>query len=97
MNYLTPNDDASCAASAVSYTDTAGASSTYPVGIQSVLVWATTDAYVKVGSDVTATSASLPIPAYTPVVIRVPPQQVAWKVSILRIATSGTAYVKPLG
>ncbi len=97
MNYLNPNNDARYAASAVSYTDTAGASSEYPAGTPSVLVWTTTDAYVKVGAGVTATSASLPIPAYTPVEIRVPPEQLAWKVSVLRIATSGTAYVKPLG
>lgn len=96
MNFLTPSNDGTYAASAVSYTDTAGASSIYPPGASAVLVWTTTDAYIKVGNGVTATSASMPIPAYTPVVIKVPPENLLWKVSALRIATSGTVYVKPL-
>lgn len=53
-------------ASKTSYTGTAG-STTVPDGAQSVLLWATTVAYVKVGG--TATTADLPLPANAPIII----------------------------
>ncbi len=54
---------------------------------------------VEVGVGVTATSASTPIPAYTPIPFAVPLNTTGapWRVSVLRIgSTDGTAYCKPL-
>ena len=86
---LTPLYDGS---EAVSYTGTAGTSAALPGNCTAVMVWATTDTYIKVGASVTATSNDLMLPAYTPIIIPCEPADV---VSFLRIATSGTGYVNP--
>lgn len=94
---LLPLDDASFGTKSVAYTGTAGSTGNFPAGAPAVLVWATTDAYVKVGEAVTATSASMPIPAYTPVRIEVPQGAGAgWRVSAIQISAGGTVYAKPL-
>lgn len=98
---LYPNDDAALPARSVAYTGTAGATGTWPAGPNEVLVWATTDCYVKVGVNVTADTTSMPLPAYTPVKIRVPPasssnQGGPWRVSAVQISAGGTVYAKPL-
>lgn len=95
MDLVCPNDDQGGAS--VAYTGTAGSTSTFAPGQRGVLVWATTDAYVKVGEGVTATSASTPIPAYTPIVFQVPiGTGQAWRVSAIQISAAGTVYAKPI-
>lgn len=97
LDVLAPNDDALYATQSASYTGTAGNTSAFNPGPRSVFVWTTTDAYVKVGEGVTATSASLLVPAYTPVVIKVPTGIGAtWRVSAIQLSTAGTVYAKPL-
>lgn len=83
-------------ARSVAYTGTAGSTSTFSPA-QAVLIWTTSDAYVKVGEGVTATSADLPIPAYTPVMLSVPAGSGApWRVSAIQISAGGTVYAKPI-
>lgn len=97
---LFPNDDASYATQSAAYTGTAGSVTGWPAGPNEVLVWATSDCYVKVGVGVTATTASMPLPAYTPVKIRVPMkasgQGGPWRVSAIQVSAGGTVYAKPL-
>lgn len=97
MERLCPCYDASFAAQTITYTGTAGVTATFNPGPTAVLVWCTTDAYVKVGEAVTATTASMPIPAGVPVVIEVPRGSGApWRVSAIQISTAGSVYAKPL-
>jgi hypothetical protein len=97
MELLTPCDDAQFTAKTVTYTGTAGVTGTWPVGPQGVLVWCSTDAYIQVGTGVTATTASTPIPAGTPVPFTVPPNITGpWRVSAIQVATGGNLYAKPI-
>jgi hypothetical protein len=97
MSALNPADDAAYTARSVAYTGTAGSTSTWPPGNREVMVWATTDAYIKVGVGVTATTASTPVPAFTPVKFRVPfNANEPWRVSAIQVAAGGTVYAKPL-
>jgi hypothetical protein len=95
MDILNPSTESG---SSVAYTGTAGSTNTFQGGALAVLVWATTNAYVKVGEGVTATSADTPIPANVPVLLRVPPGSgAAWRVSAIQVASGGTVYAKPVG
>lgn len=97
MELLRPLNDAGFATQSVSYTGTAGSVTGWNAGPQGVLVWSTTDAYVRVGEGVTATTADTPLPAYTPVPIFVPGGTGApWRVSAIQIAAGGTLYAKPI-
>jgi hypothetical protein len=50
-----------------------------------------------VGVGVTATTASTPIPAYTPIPFYLEPGSGApWRVSAIRVADSGDIYCKPI-
>jgi hypothetical protein len=80
----------------VAYTDTAGSTAVFPVGAQGVMVWSTTNCYVKVGVGATATSSDCPITAFTPVLIRVPNVGEPWRVSAIRVTTSGDVYAIPV-
>lgn len=94
---LVPCDDATFAAQTITYTGTAGVTATFAPGPRAVLVWCTTDAYVKVGDGVTATTASTPIPAGVPYKMNVPQGSGGpWRVSAIQIATGGSVYAKPL-
>lgn len=80
----------------VAYTGTAGNTATFKPGPGAVLVWATSDAYIRVGESAVATTADLPIPAYTPMVLAVPKGTGAsWRVSAIQISAAGTVYAKP--
>ena len=94
MTAFLANDDAAFAAQTVAYTGTAG-SVTFPAAATSFLLFTTTAAYVRVGG--TATTASTPIPANTPIVMKVPPNLTgaAITVSAIQIASGGSLYVKP--
>lgn len=97
MDLVSPSDDASLAAQTTTYTGTAGNTATFAPGPRGVLVWCTTDAYVKVGEAVVATTASTPIPAYTPVAFLVPAGSgAAWRVSAIQISAGGSVYAKPI-
>ena len=88
----------------VAYTGTAGTiSAKLPDGTNSVMVWCTTNACVKVGSGsgLAATTADVPVAANTMVVLPVemptaPGTDNAMYVSAIQIATGGTLYVQPL-
>ena len=102
MELLRPNMDSTFAAKSVAYTGTAGTTGTWPAGPQGVLVWCTTDAYIRVGEGVTATTNDTPIPSYTPVPFYVPQfgggggTGAAWQVSAIQVTTGGTMYCKPI-
>ena len=97
MELLRPLNDAGFATQSVAYTGTAGSVTGWNAGPQGVLVWSTTDAYIRVGEGVTATSADTPLPANTPVPIYVPGGTGAlWRVSAIQISSGGTLYAKPI-
>ena len=102
MELLRPLNDPSFATQSVTYSGTAGSVTGWNAGPQGVLVWCTSDAYVLVGENVTATSAATPIPAGTPVPIFVPQPGggggtgAPWRVSAIQITAGGTLYAKPI-
>jgi hypothetical protein len=103
MELLRPCMDPSFASKTVTFTGTAGSTDTWPAGPQGVLVWCTTDAYIRVGENATATIADTPLPANTPVPFTVPPPSSGtngtggpWRVSAIQISTGGTLYAKPM-
>lgn len=97
MELLRPCNDSNFTARSASFTGTAGSTGTWPAGAQGVLVWCTTDAYIRVGEGVTATTADTPIPAGVPVPFFVPGGTGApWRVSAIQISLSGTVYAKPI-
>lgn len=97
MELLRPLADSDFAARTVAYTGTAGSTATWNAGPQGVLIWSTTDCYVRVGEGVTATTADTPIPAYTPIPFTVPPGTGApWRVSAIQVSAGGSIYCKPI-
>ena len=97
MELLRPLNDSGFATQSVAYTGTAGSTTGWNAGPQGVLVWSTTDAYIRVGEGATATSADTPLPANTPVPIAVPNGTGAvWRVSALQLSAGGTVYAKPI-
>ena len=69
----------------------------WPVGPEFVWVFCTSAAYVEVGVGAVATTASTPLPANTPVLIRVPTNIAGpWCVSAVQIAAGGNVYAKPV-
>lgn len=97
MELLNPLSKTDFPAKTASYSDTAGATATWNAGPQGVMVWCDTEAYIEIGEGVTATTSSTPIPAYTPIPFKVPAGTGApWKVSAIRVSTSGNVYAKPI-
>ena len=97
MELLRPLADDVYPAQTVSYTGTAGSTTGWNAGPQGVVVWSTTPAYIAVGEGVTATTASTPLPANTPVPFTVPPGTGAvWRVSAIQISAGGALYAKPI-
>jgi hypothetical protein len=98
MELLNPLNDPQFTARSQTYTGTAGTVASWPSGPQGVLVWATTDAYIRVSTDavVAATTADTPIPAGVAVPFKVPRTGVAWQVSAVQITAGGTVYAKPI-
>lgn len=81
----------------VAFTGTAGSTTAWPSGPDGVVVWCTTDAYIRVGEGVTATTSDMPIPANTPIPFIVPDGTGApWRVSAIRVSADGTLYAKPI-
>lgn len=84
-------------AKSVSYTATAGSTGTWPAGCRAVWLFSTTAAYVEVGEGVTATTASTPIPANIPILVKVPPGSGgAWRVSAVQVSAGGSVLAKPV-
>ena len=97
MELLRPLSDADFPADS----DTTGAVAVslgpWNAGPQGVVVWCTQDAYIAVGEGVTATSASTPIPAYTPIPFTVSNTiSGQWRVSALQVLAAGTVFAKPI-
>jgi hypothetical protein len=97
VELLNPLADALYPGRTVSYTNTAGSTATWQAGPQGVVVWSTSAAYVVVGENVTATTASTPIPPNTPIPFKVPEGTGApWRVSAIRVGSDGDVYAKPI-
>jgi hypothetical protein len=71
MELLNPLSKADFPAQSVAFTDTAGSVSGWNDGPEGVMVWSTEPCYVEVGQSAVATTASTPIPAYTPIPFKV--------------------------
>lgn len=97
MELLNPLADANFPAKSITYTGTAGVTGTWPAGAQGVVVWSDQACYVLVGEGVTATTASTPIPSFTPIPFKVPASVSGqWRVSAIQVSTGGTIYCKPI-
>jgi len=97
MELLNPLNDSLFPGRTVSYTDTAGSTDAWEPGPQGVMVWSTTPCYVVVGEGVTATTASTPIPAFTPIPFIVPQGAGGqWRVSAIRVSDNGAIYCRPV-
>ena len=97
MELLNPLADANFPAKSISYTGTAGVTGAWPAGAQGVVVWSDQACYVLVGESVTATTASTPIPPFTPIPFKVPASVSGqWRVSAIQVSTGGTIYCKPM-
>jgi hypothetical protein len=97
MELLKPLAKANFPAATVSYTGTAGSTTTWQSGPQGVIVWSTTPCYVEVGEGAAATTASTPIPAFTPIPFAVPQGTGApWRVSAIQVSEAGSVYCKPV-
>lgn len=84
-------------AQSVAYTGTAGSITGWNSGPQGVMIWSDQACYVAVGEGVTATNADTPIPANTPVILKVPLTVTGvWRVSAIQVSTGGTIYCKPV-
>lgn len=98
MELLNPMSKADYPAYSVTYTGTAGSTTAWPSGPQGVVVWSDQACYVEVGVGAVATTASTPIPPYTPIPFAVPLNSSggAWRVSAIQVSTGGTVYCKPI-
>lgn len=97
MELLKPLSKTDFAAQTASYTGTAGNTTGWNAGPQGVLVWSDQPCYVEVGEGAVATTASTPIPAYTPVPFAVPLTVTGvWRVSAIQVSSGGTVYAKPI-
>lgn len=97
MELLKPLSKADFPAYSVSYTGTAGNTSTWNAGPQGVVVWSDQACYVEVGEGAVATTASTPIPPFTPIPFAVPSNvSGAWRVSAIQVSSAGTIYCKPI-
>lgn len=97
MELLNPLSNADFAAQTATYTGTAGSTTGWNVGPEGVMVWSDQPCYVEVGVDAVATTASTPIPAYTPIPFKVQPTVTGtWRVSAIQVSSGGTIYCKPI-
>ena len=97
MELLNPLTKANFPAQTASFTGTAANTSGWPAGPEGVVVWSTEPCYVEVGEGAVATTASTPIPAFTPIPFYVIMGTGApFRVSAIRIADDGVIYCKPI-
>ena len=94
--FVNPLSKADFPGKTITYTGTAGVTATWNPGPEAVMIWTSTDAYVEVGEGVTATTASTPLPANTPVIFKVPQGDGApWRVSAIQVGSGGSVYAQP--
>ena len=97
MELLNPLSKADFPAKSVAYTGTAGNTGTWAAGPQGVVVWSDQACYIEVGESAVATTASTPIPPFTPIPFKVPSSVSGqWRVSAIQVSTGGTIYCKPI-
>jgi hypothetical protein len=61
------------------------------------MVWSTEPCYIEVGEGAVATTASTPIPAFTPIPFKIPTGTSGlWRVSAIQVTGGGTVYAKPM-
>lgn len=97
MELLNSLSDTDFPTKSVAYTGTAGSTGTWSAGPQGVMVWSDQSCYVLVGEGVTATTASTPIPPFTPIPFKIPTNvSGSWRVSAIQISTGGTIFCKPI-
>jgi len=98
MELLNPLSKADYPAYSVAYTGTAGNTTAWPPGAQGVVVWSDQACYIEVGVGAVATTASTPIPPFTPIpfALTVNTNGSPWRVSAIQVSTGGTVYCKPL-
>lgn len=97
MELLNPLSKKDFPAKSVTYTGTAGNTGTWAAGPQGVVVWSDQACYVEVGEAAVATTASTPVPPFTPIPFKVPQGGGApWRVSAIQVSLGGTVYCKPI-
>jgi len=97
MEFLNPLADTNFPTRSITYTGTAGVTSTWSAGPEGVMVWSDQACHVLVGEGVTATTASTPIPPFTPIPFKIPANVSGqWRVSAIQVSTGGTIYCKPI-
>lgn len=97
MELLKPLNKIDFPAFSVAFTGSAGNTSTWNAGPQGVMVWSDQPCFVEVGEGAVATTASTPIPAFTPIPFAVPiTVSGAWRVSAIQVSTGGIVYAKPI-
>ena len=97
MELLNPLSTADFPAQTASYTGTAGSTTGWNTGPEGVMVWSDQPCYVEVGVGAVATTASTPIPAFTPIPFKVAIGTTGiWRVSAIQVTGGGTVYAKPM-
>jgi hypothetical protein len=97
MELLVPLSKTDYPARTASYSATAANTSDWNPGPEGVVIWSTTACYVEIGPGAVATTASTPIPAFTPIPFYVIMGTGApFRVSAIRIADDGIVYCKPI-
>jgi hypothetical protein len=97
MELLNPLTKAGFPAQTAAFTGTAANTSGWPAGPEGVMVWSTEPCYIEVGEGAVATTASTPIPAFTPIPFKVAiGTSGLWRVSAIQISSGGTVYCKPM-
>ena len=97
MELLNPLSQADFPGRTVAYTASAGNTTAWSPGPEGVVVWSTTPCYVEIGPGAVATTASTPIPAYTPIPFyEIMGTGAPFRVSAIRIADDGVIYCKPI-
>ncbi len=97
MELLNPLSKTDFPARTASYTGSAGNTSTWAAGPQGVVIWSDQACYVEVGESAVATTASTPVPPFTPIPFKVPQGTGGqWRVSAIQVSTGGTVYAKPI-
>ena len=97
MELLNPLAQTTFPAQTASYSGSAGNTTAWSAGPQGVVVWSDQACYIEVGETAVATTASTPIPPFTPIPFKVPQGTGGqWRVSAIRVSTDGTVYAKPM-
>ena len=99
MNEIIPINDATAAAQTTTYTGTAGTVAGWKGGVaKAVDVVVTSNAHVRVGVGVTATTSDQYIPSGQIVRFKLPDDDGrVWTVSAIQVSAGGSVYAKPVG